>query len=102
MAIDSQNLFKRFTTISSQPVAQQFRLLLGLAGSIALGIGLVDWAMTPDFTPLYGELSPSSSSEVIQSLERSGVSYTVDNRTGLVSVPSDLLRQPGMSSLEQR
>lgn len=93
MAIDSQNLFKRFTTISSQPVAQQFRLLLGLAGSIALGIGLVDWAMTPDFTPLYGELSPSSSSEVIQSLERSGVSYTVDNRTGLVSVPSDLLRQ---------
>jgi flagellar M-ring protein FliF len=93
MAIDSQNIFKRFTTISSQPVAQQFRLLLGLAGSIALGIGLVDWAITPDFAPLYGELSASSSSEVIQSLERSGVSYTVDNRSGLISVPSDALRQ---------
>lgn len=93
MAIDSQNMLTRFTTISSQPVAQQLRLLLGLAGSIALGIGLVDWAITPDFAPLYGELSPSSSSEVIQSLERSGVSYTVDNRSGLISVPSDALRE---------
>jgi flagellar M-ring protein FliF len=93
MALDSQNLLNRFTSISSQPAVKQLRLLLGLAASIALGIGLVQWALTPDFTPLYGELSPASSAEVIQSLEVGGIRYKVNSRTGIISVPNDQVRR---------
>jgi len=93
MALDSQKLFQRFSSISRQPVAQQLRLLMGLAASIALGMGLVDWALTPDFMPLYGELSPASSAEVVQSLEANSIKYQINNRTGLISVPSDQVRE---------
>ena len=93
MAEESLSLFDRFRSISSQPVARQVRLLLGIAASIALGVGVVDWALTPDFTPLYGELSPASSSEILQSLESHNIQYEVDNRTGLISVPADVVRQ---------
>lgn len=93
MELASQNLFERFGSISRQPVAQQLRLLIGLAASIALGIALVDWALTPDFTPLYGELAPASSAEVIRSLEISNVQYKVNSRTGLISVPNDRVRE---------
>lgn len=93
MASDSQNLLDRFISISSQPAVKQLRLLLGLAASIALGIGLVQWALAPDFTPLYGELSPASSAEVVQSLEASGIRYELNNRTGTISVPNDQVRR---------
>lgn len=93
MASDSQNLVTRFSSISAQPGARQLRLLLGLAASIALGLSLVQWATSPDFTPLYGELSPAASAEIIRSLETSGVPYTVNGSAGIVSVPTDKVRQ---------
>ena len=93
MASTYQNLLNRFRNISSQPVARQLQLLIGLAASIALGIGLVDWARSPDFTPLYGELSPAASSEVVSALEGRGIRYQMDSRTGLISVPGDKLRE---------
>ena len=93
MATAWQNIFDRFNNLSGQPVARQLRLLLGLAASVALALGIVQWAMTPEFTPLYGELSPNSSAEIIQALEANGIEYSVDNRTGLISVPGDQVRQ---------
>lgn len=93
MASDSKNLVTRFSSISAQPGARQLRLLLGLAASIALGLSLVQWASSPDFTPLYGELSPTSSAEIIRSLEASGVPYTVSGSAGIVSVPTDKVSQ---------
>lgn len=93
MATESQNLMARFNSLSRQPVTRQLGLLLGLAASIALGIGLVQWSMAPDFTPLYGELSPSSTGEVVRSLENSGIAYELHRSTGLVSVPVDKVHE---------
>lgn len=93
MALDSQNLMGRFNSLSRQPVTRQLGLLLGLAASIALGMGLVQWAMAPDYTPLYSELSPGATSDVIRSLENSGVPYKLHGSTGLVSVPADKVHE---------
>jgi flagellar M-ring protein FliF len=93
MALDSQNMMGRFNSLSRQPVTRQLGLLLGLAASIALSMGLVQWAMEPDFTPLYGELSPSATSDIIRSLENSGVPYKLHGSTGLVSVPADKVHE---------
>lgn len=68
-------------------------MLLGIAASIALGISVVDWAISPDFTPLYAELSPASSAEIVQALEANNIRYEIDSRTGLVGVPADILRE---------
>ncbi len=93
MAEQSLSLFDRFRSISSQPVAMQIRLLLGITASIVLAVSIVDWALTPDFTPLYGELSPASATEVIKALEAENVRYEVDSRSGLISVPNDVVRE---------
>lgn len=93
MATDSPNMLQRFSSLSRQPVTQQFRLLLGFAAAIALAMALVDWAVTPDFAPLYGELSNESSAEIIKSLEKNGVRYQVNNQSGMISVPNDQVRE---------
>lgn len=93
MAENSQNLLNRFNSLSRQPATRQLGLLLGLAASIALAMGLVQWAIEPDYSPLYGDLSPAASAEIINALERSGVQYKVDSRSGLVSVPADRVHE---------
>jgi flagellar M-ring protein FliF len=90
---DTPDLLSRFNTLSRQPLARQLRLLLGVAASIAIGIGLVQWAVKPDFAPLYGELSPSASGDIIRSLETSGVQYRVNNTSGIISVPAEKVRE---------
>jgi len=93
MALEPQNLVNRFNSLSRQPVTRQLGLLLGLAASIALAMGLVQWSMAPDFTPLYSELSPGETGEVVRSLENSGIPYQLHNSTGLVSVPADKVHE---------
>jgi len=93
MASTYENLLNRFRNISRQPVVRQLQLLLGLAASIALGVGLVDWARAPDFAPLYSELSPGSSAEVASVLEARNINYKIDARSGLISVPGDRLQE---------
>lgn len=93
MALNTSTLLSRFNSLSSQPVTRQLGLLLGLAASIALGVGLVQWSMAPDYVALFGEMTPSSTNEVVRSLEENGTPYKVDHRTGLVSVPAEKLHE---------
>ncbi len=93
MSTDTPNLLSRFNALSRQPAARQLRLLLGLAASITIGIALVQWVIAPEFTPLYGELSPGESGEIIGSLEGSNTQYLVNNSNGIISVPADQVRE---------
>src|SRR6056297_1250515 len=68
----SNALVERFTTYSRQPASRQVALLVGLAASIALGIGLVQWALTPNYKPLFGSLSGEDTNQVIAALESDG------------------------------
>jgi len=93
MAEGSLNFVGRFNNLSGQPAIRQIGLLLGLAGSVALGLGLVQWAMEPDFLSLYGDLSPAASAEIVQSLESNGTRYKVNGLSGLISVPADQVHE---------
>ncbi len=70
------------------PLAKQLILLVGLAASIALGIYIVLWSKTPDFVPLYSQLSTRDSSDVVDALARTGIPFKLDENTGLVMVAS--------------
>lgn len=93
MALNYAGLFKRFNSLSTQPVTRQLGLLVGLAASIALGIALVQWSMSPDYVPVFAELSPTETSDVVRSLEEHGIRYKLDHRSGLVSVAADQVYQ---------
>jgi len=91
-AVDN-NLSARLALFSNQPAARQVALLVGLAMSIALGVGLVQWAATPDYKPLFGSLSGSDANQAIATLEANGFDYRLDNRTGMLAVSSDQVQR---------
>lgn len=74
------------------PLAKQLILLVGLAASIALGIYIVMWSKTPDFVPLFSQLSTRDSSDVIDALQRTGIPYKLDENTGLVMVDASKIQ----------
>ena len=70
------------------PAARQLGLMIGLAASIALGGAVVMWAKTPTYSLLYGNLSGTDSSMVLESLQQADIQYKVDESSGAVLVPA--------------
>lgn len=94
--IDANGAVAQFKQVSRMPVARQLTLLIGLAASVALGVGVVLWSQGTDYAPLYGELAGEDAAAVAQSLEQAGVKYEMDRRTGMINVPVDQVHQMRM------
>ncbi len=77
-----------FQGMTALPIVRQLGLLIGLAASIALGIAIVLWMQTPNYTRLPGQLSGQTLNDVISVLERNNIGYNVDPSTGSVMVDS--------------
>ena len=64
-------------------------LLLGVALAVAAGVTVVLWWRGPNWSLLYGNLSDSDSSSVVQALQTGGIEYKLDNNSGAIMVPAD-------------
>jgi flagellar M-ring protein FliF len=91
--MDANSAVNQFREVSKLPFARQFALLVGLAASVALGLGIVLWSQGEDYAPLYGDLSSADATEIIAYLDQSGVKYEFSRRTGLISVAADDVHQ---------
>jgi flagellar M-ring protein FliF len=80
-------LLNRVSGFAAQPVTRQLALLIGIAASIALGVGVVQWASTPSYEPLFGNMSPSDNATAIDALEANGIQYKLEAGSGLLLVP---------------
>jgi len=89
----TDNVTSSFVGMSELPVVRQVGLLLGLAASIAVGIGIVLWSQAPNYSVLFSNISPKDSNEVIQVLQRVGVKYEVDLSSGSILVENDKVQQ---------
>ena len=69
------------------PGARGLALLVGIAASVAVGVGVVLWMQKPDFQLLYGNLTDRDAASVIQGLEGAGIPYRVSGNA--VLVPAD-------------
>jgi len=87
----------RVSGFAAQPAARQVSLLAGFAASIALAIGVVNWASTPSFEPVYGAMSPADNATAINLLQSSGIQYRMEPGTGLLEVPYDEVLQARMA-----
>lgn len=67
-------------------------LLLGVAAAVALGVTVVLWWKGPDWSLLYGGLSDSDESSVVQALQSAGIPYKLDDTGGAVMVPAERVR----------
>ena len=87
MADEDQTLMDRFGGFSRQPAVRQLALLVGLAASVALAIGLVQWASAPGMKPLFNQLNPADTNIVIATLESNGIEYEINAGGTMVAVP---------------
>src|SRR6185437_6368554 len=63
--------------------------LLGVAAAVAVGVVVVLWWRGQDWSLLYGGLSDSDESGVVQALQTAGIPYKIDDGDGNVMVPSE-------------
>ena len=56
---------------------------------MAAGVTVVLWWRGPDWSLLYGNLSDSDASSVVQALQTGGIEYKLDNTSGAIMVPAE-------------
>lgn len=57
------------------PAVRQVMSLIGVAGAVAAGFAVVLWSQTPEFTPLYSDMSSAEAAEVAEALQAADIEY---------------------------
>ena len=83
MALVKQETLAGF---SGLPALRQIGLMIGLAASVAVGVAVVLWSQSPDFSLLYGRLSEGDATQVMGALDKAGIAYKVDESSGALLV----------------
>lgn len=73
---------------SRLPALRQIGLMIGLAASVALGVAVVLWSQSPNYSLLYGNLSDRDSAQVVSALGKANIPYKVDPNSGAILVPA--------------
>lgn len=82
------NLINNLTSLS---VAKQVSLVIALAASVALMVGIVLWSQSAPYTLLFGSVDAKDMNEIVQTLEQEGVQYKIDEGSGGIMVPDELV-----------
>jgi flagellar M-ring protein FliF len=72
----------------SNLMIRQLGVMVALAVSVALGVAVVLWSQTPNYSLLFGNLGDRELSAVVSGLQQSGVEYKLDAGSGAILVPS--------------
>ena len=71
---------------SGLPAVRQLGLMIGLAASVALGVAVVLWSQSPNYTLLYGNLDSQDNALVLDALQKANIPYKVEDGSGAVMV----------------
>jgi flagellar M-ring protein FliF len=72
-------------------VFKQLGLMIGLAGSVALGFALVLWLQEPNYQPLMHDLAAQDMEEVSRILNMNCIQFKVDPNSGVMLIESKKL-----------
>ena len=75
--------------MTKQNAARQFAVLIAIALSVALGVGVVMWMQTPNMRPIAASADPQQALRITQTLNEQGIPFKVHQDTGLISVPTE-------------
>jgi len=88
---------RAFDSFLSLEFGRQLGLMLGLAASISIGVGLALWlVIEKDYKPLFDSLESADSAAAIDVLDASNISYRIDRRSGALLVDANQIHQARM------
>jgi flagellar M-ring protein FliF len=85
--------FRSFTEI---PLVRQMGMIAALAMAIAGGMALFTWSQSPNYQPLYSDLSQKDSADLADAMRAANIPVKIDPNTGAVMVPADKLNDARM------
>tara|TARA_R110002095_G_scaffold216040_1_gene211869 strand:- start:234 stop:1886 length:1653 start_codon:yes stop_codon:yes gene_type:complete len=88
MATPASQAALQMQTPQTNMMLRQVGVMLALAVSVALGVAVVLWSQTPNYSLLYSNLGDRELSAVVSGLQQSGVEYKLDAGSGAILVPS--------------
>lgn len=91
--VKADNVTAPFEGFTHLPVVRQLGLMFGLAASVALGVAIVLWSQEPNYSALYANLGSKDASQVMDALQKQGVRYKLDEKTGALMVPSSAVHE---------
>ena len=71
------------------PLGRKLTLLIALAFTIAVSIGVMLWAKAPEYRVLYGNLAEADGGAVLAELQRQNVPYKMADGGGAILVPAE-------------
>jgi len=71
----------------------QLGTLVALSAALTLGIGLILWAMKPNYSPVFDHLGKQDAAQITEILRAENIPYKIEAKTGLVLVPGDQVDQ---------
>ncbi len=86
---------------SGLPAIRQLGLMIGLAASVALGVAVVLWSQSPNYTLLYGNLDSKDSSQVLDALQKAGIPFKLEDGTGAILVLAGKVHEARMELSSQ-
>ncbi len=78
------------------PIVRQLGLMLALAATVAVGVSVVLWMREPDYKPLTGIGSARQANAAAEALQAANIPYRLDDGTGMLLVPAEVLHQARM------
>lgn len=92
----AQNASAAAAKFANLSIPRQLGLLLGLAATIALGMGVALWSRDPSFMPLYSQISPRDAADIVDVLQHNGIPFKLNQSTGAVLVAADQVQTARM------
>ena len=91
--VDSNKAQAVVNGLGSLSLARQVGVLIGFAVSIAIGVSVAMWSMTPNYQPLFNHVDMQDASAIMDSLQSSGIDYKLDQRLGTILVDAGSIQQ---------
>lgn len=76
------------TPLTQNPVVRQLGVMIGIAVSVALGVAVVLWSQSPNYSILATSMAQADAAEIVDVLRQSQIPFKVDETTGAVMVPT--------------
>ncbi|MGR9107009.1 MAG: flagellar basal-body MS-ring/collar protein FliF [Gammaproteobacteria bacterium] len=88
-----ENTHPAIRELGKLPIVKQIGIMLALAFSVAIGVAVVLWSRTPDYSLLYGSVADKDVAEVLAALDTLGIDYKVESSSGAILVPDESVHE---------